>query len=111
MEAYLWQEKALREALNYPPRVRMVKLEVRHRKEERAREKAFALLEALRAEAEEGEVLGPAPAPVPRVKGHYVFHLLLRGSTERLARLLGLLDRRQFRLDPDPFHFVGLLED
>lgn len=111
VEAYLWQEKALREALNYPPRVRMVKLEVRHRKEERAREKAFALLEALRAEAEEGEVLGPAPAPVPRVKGHYVFHLLLRGSTERLARLLGLLDRRQFRLDPDPFHFVGLLED
>ena len=111
VEAYLWQEKALREALNYPPRVRMVKLEVRHRKEERARGKAFALLEALRAEAEEGEVLGPAPAPVPRVKGHYVFHLLLRGSTERLARLLGLLDRRQFRLDPDPFHFVGLLED
>lgn len=65
MEAYLWQEKALREALNYPPRVRMVKLEVRHRKEERAREKAFALLEALRAEAEEGRSWAPPPLPCP----------------------------------------------
>ncbi|GAA6756787.1 primosomal protein N' [Thermus thalpophilus] len=111
VEAFPWAEKALREALDYPPKVRMVKLEVAHRKEERALAEAYALLEALKGVAREGEVLGPAPAPVPRVKGLYVFHLLLKGSTERLAELLSRLDRRRFKLDPDPHRFVGLLED
>ncbi|GAB5602872.1 primosomal protein N' [Thermus sp. FJN-A] len=111
VEAFPWVEKALREALAYPPRVRMVKLEVAHRREERALEEAFALREALKGVAREEEVLGPAPAPVPRVKGQYVFHLLLRGSTERLAELLSHLERRRFKLDPDPHRFVGLLED
>ncbi|SDF08211.1 replication restart DNA helicase PriA [Thermus arciformis] len=111
VEAFPWVEKALREALDYPPKVRMVKLEVRHRQEERALEEAFALRAALEGVAREGEVLGPAPAPVPRVKGVYVFHLLLRGSTERLSELLSRLDRRRFKLDPDPHRFVGLLED
>ncbi|TBH21291.1 primosomal protein N' [Thermus thermamylovorans] len=111
VEAFPWAEKALREALAYPPRVRMVKLEVAHRLEERALEAAFALREALKGVAGEEEVLGPAPAPIPRVKGQHVFHLLLKGSTERLAELLSRLDRRRFRLDPDPHRFVGLLED
>ncbi|WP_347241785.1 primosomal protein N' [Thermus sp.] len=111
VEAFPWVEKALREALDYPPKVRMVKLEVRHRREERALETAFALRAALEGVAKEGEVLGPAPAPVPRVKGFYLYHLLLRGTTERLEALLAHLDRRKFRLDPDPHRFVGLLED
>ncbi|BDG17431.1 primosomal protein N' [Thermus brockianus] len=111
VEAFPWAEKALREALGYPPKGRMVKLEVAHRKEERALAEAYALLEALKGVAEEGEVLGPAPAPVPRVKGLYVYHLLLKGSTERLHALLSRLDRRRFKLDPDPHRFVGLLED
>jgi primosomal protein N' (replication factor Y) len=111
VEAFPWAEKALREALHYPPKVRMVKLEVSHRQEERALEAAFALKEALKGVAREEEVLGPAPAPVPRVKGVYVYHLLLRGSTERLQEMLARLDRRRFKLDPDPHRFVGLLED
>lgn len=111
VERFPWEEKALREALDYPPKVRMVKLEVAHRKEAQALEAAYAFLEALKGVAREGEVLGPAPAPVPRVKGVYVYHLLLRGSTERLAELLSRLDRRRFKLDPDPHRFVGLLED
>jgi primosomal protein N' (replication factor Y) len=108
VEAYLHREKALREALDYPPKTRMLKLEVAHPKEPVARERALALAEALKGE--EG-VMGPAPAPVPRVKGRYVFHLLLRGSTERLAALLARLDSRWYKLDPDPLRFVGLLED
>ncbi len=111
VEVFPWREKALREALDYPPKVRMVKLEVAHRKEERALEEAYGLLSALKGVAREGEVLGPAPAPVPRVKGMYIFHLLLKGSTERLWELLSRLDRRRFKLDPDPHRFVGLLED
>ncbi len=111
VEAFPWAEKALREALHYPPKVRMVKLEVSHRQEARALEAAFALKEALKGVAREEEVLGPAPAPVPRVKGVYVYHLLLRGSTERLQEMLARLDRRRFKLDPDPHRFVGLLED
>ncbi len=108
VEAYLHQEKALREALDYPPKTRMLKLEVAHAKEAVARERALALAEAL--SGEEG-VLGPAPAPVPRVKGRFIFHLLLKGSTERLWALLDRLPHRHYKLDPDPLRFVGLLEE
>lgn len=108
VEAYLHREKALREALDYPPKTRMLKLEVAHAKEAVARERALALAEALRGE--EG-VMGPAPAPVPRVKGQYIFHLLLKGETERLRALLERLPHRHYKLDPDPLRFMGLLED
>ncbi|GGM92515.1 putative primosomal protein N' [Thermus composti] len=111
VEAFVREERDLRERHRYPPALRMVKLEVAHRREEKALEQAFALLEALQGVAGPEEVLGPAPAPVPRVKGLYVYHLLLRGSTERLRELLAPLDRRRFKLDPDPHRFVGLLED
>ncbi|AEB12953.1 hypothetical protein [Marinithermus hydrothermalis] len=108
-------ELRLRELLGYPPARRMVKLEVSHPKEATARAAAQELAQALTPRARPEEVLGPAPAPVPRVKGRYVFHILLRAeSTDRLHALLADLPHprgARLRLDPDPLGFVGLLED
>ncbi|MGQ9692728.1 MAG: primosomal protein N' [Thermaceae bacterium] len=112
VEAYLHQEEPLREALNYPPKARMLKLEVAHKGEAVARERALALAEALRARLPPGvEMMGPAPAPVPKLKGQYIFHLLLKGATEGLGQVLEGLPHRHYKLDPDPLHFVWLLED
>jgi primosomal protein N' (replication factor Y) len=112
-EGFLRNELLLRRALDYPPLQRMIKLELSHTKEPVAREAAMDLAEFLRGRTQPGELLGPAPAPVPKVRGQYVFHLLLKGSTQRLRELMQGLPpaRARLRIDPDPHSFVGLLED
>jgi primosomal protein N' (replication factor Y) len=107
-------EMGLRRLLHYPPVLRMIKLEVSHAKEPAARDAAIQVANYLNSKAQPNELLGPAPAPMARVKAQYVFHLLLRGSTERLRDLMvGLPHPRgaRLRIDPDPQSFVGLLED
>lgn len=115
-EAFPRSELALRQALGYPPAKRMLKLEVSHVKEPVARDAANQLALALAPRLEPGEMLGagPVPAPIPRVRNQFVFHLLLRGTTERLRELIRDLPHirgARVRLDPDPQSFVGLLED
>lgn len=112
-EGFLRNELLLRRALDYPPLRRMIKLELSHAKEPVARDAAMELAEFLRGRTQPGELLGPAPAPVPKVRGQYVFHLLLKGSTPRLRELMQGLPpaRARLRIDPDPHSFVGLLED
>ena len=113
-EGFIEFELALRKALGYPPATRMVKLEVSHVKEPQARDAAEKLAEVLRPRVQPGELLGPAPAPVARVRGQYVFHLLLKSSDARLKELMTNfppVKGARLRLDPDPQSFVGLLED
>ncbi|MCX7783324.1 MAG: primosomal protein N' [Meiothermus sp.] len=107
-------ELALRRTLGYPPARRMVKLEVSHPKEPVARDAILQLSAALKPKAEPGEMLGPAPAPVARLRGQYVFHLLLKSSEARIQTLMENLPPvrgARLRIDPDPQNFVGLLED
>jgi primosomal protein N' (replication factor Y) len=107
-------ELALRRTLGYPPASRMVKLEVAHPKEPIARDAILQLAAALKPQAEPGELLGPAPAPVARLRGQYVFHLLLKSSEARIQTLMENLPPvrgARLRIDPDPQSFVGLLED
>ncbi|WP_027878066.1 replication restart helicase PriA [Meiothermus cerbereus] len=113
-QGFMDKELALRRALGYPPASRMVKLEVAHPKEPVARDAIYQLAQALKANAEPGELLGPAPAPVARLRGQYVFHLLLKSTAPRLQTLMQNLPPvrgARLRIDPDPQSFVGLLED
>jgi primosomal protein N' (replication factor Y) len=113
-QGFMDKELALRRALGYPPASRMVKLEVAHPKEPVARDAIYQLAQALKAKAEPGELLGPAPAPVARLRGQYVFHLLLKSTAPRLQTLMQNLPPvrgARLRIDPDPQSFVGLLED
>ncbi|WP_456410651.1 primosomal protein N' family DNA-binding protein [Oceanithermus sp.] len=115
-------ELVLRRMLGYPPAVRMVVLEFSHRQEATARAAAMEAAEFLKKRlgdyqktAPFAPLLGPAPAPVPRVRGRYVFHLILRAAEPDLLRdwLSDLPPPKgaRLRLDPDPVGFVGLLED
>ncbi|HGY10536.1 MAG TPA: primosomal protein N', partial [Oceanithermus profundus] len=117
-------ELVLRRMLGYPPAVRMVVLEFSHRQEATARAAAMETAEFLKKRiglasgATEptglteppAPLLGPAPAPVPRVRGRYVFHLILRSpNPAQLAAWLRDLPApkgARLRLDPDPVGFV-----
>ena len=107
-------ELAMRKALSYPPFSRMVKLEVSHREESTAREAAGRLAELLSQRAAPGELLGPAPAPIPRIKGRYLWHLIVKSEDpKRLSELLKDLPPprpARLKLDPDPVGFSGLLD-
>ncbi len=80
-EAFYHQEIAARRELNYPPFSRLVNLVVSGDEEREVAHRAEMLAEALTAAgAGRGvEVLGPAPAPIARLRRRHRWHVLLRG--------------------------------
>ncbi|MFN4258135.1 MAG: primosomal protein N' [Gemmataceae bacterium] len=120
---FVAQELAHRQAHNYPPYQRLARLVVRSRDAEAARtcadrlSDAFALgLSALTAsgEAPPLRLLGPAEAPVFRLKGYYRYHFQLQSPS---AGLLHQLLRRvlptvrppsnvEWTLDIDPLNML-----
>ena len=87
------KEITLRRRLNFPPFGRLINLRFDGEQEERVRDIALQLG---RLAGEGGDrrvsVLGPAPAPLSRLKGRYRWQLLLKGSElkhlHRLCRRL-----------------------
>ena len=68
----------------YPPFGALAKLQLAARDRGAASEAASALAEELRRRgAKEDEVLGPAPAPVARLKGRYAYQVLVAASGRR----------------------------
>ena len=89
--AYLASERELRSEAGYPPYARLANLIVRGREERAVAERAEALRDAL-VEAVPGtwRVLGPAPAPLARIKGAHRWHLLIKAPVRApLARVIG----------------------
>lgn len=77
------KEIHFRRMMHYPPFVKQAVLGIRHQKFEEAMRIAKALGEYLRSQsAPEVRVLGPAIAPLARLKNEYRWHLLLK-STRR----------------------------
>jgi len=71
-------------------------------------ETAGRVAEGLRERARGVEVLGPAPAPLTRLKNRFRWHLILRGhSRRRLLDLLATLPQRvasvKVQIDMDPY--------
>jgi len=100
-------EVRVRQELGYPPHRLLATVEVAARDRSRAAQVAQEVADTLHgAGAQTGEVLGPAPSPLARVRGVYPYQLLLRVRNEgRLGELLGSLDRRfaaRVRVDISP---------
>jgi len=111
-EAFYLQELEARRAPLYPPFCRLVNLLTRDVNPERAwriLQRVADTLEPLRGD-KLLHILGPAPAPVERVEGHYRYHLLLKfaPSSEPAASLHDALstlephERVQVQVDIDP---------
>jgi primosomal protein N' (replication factor Y) len=95
-ERFFAEERRLREALRYPPFGRLALVRVAAADEAAARAAAARLAEAARAAAgaDGPEVLGPAPAPIARLRGQHRFQLLLKHARAEPLRAVGrrLLD-------------------
>jgi len=107
-------ELAARREQRFPPFVRLVRLVVRGRDEDKVTAAIDRLAEALAAEPEMAaagaDVLGPAPCPIAKVAHNHRHHLLVRAPAMRpilatLRRRLGGLRLEpgvHLELDPDP---------
>lgn len=107
-------ELETRRLLGYPPERRLVVVIARGA-DDAATEKAIALLAAeLRSQRRAPfALLGPAPAPLRRLRGHFRWQLLLKTGRirETLRRLEGALTRKasgavRFNVDVDPVHLL-----
>jgi len=91
-EGFYKEEIRYRENHSYPPFVALASIMVHGQDLNRVRDDALTVRRALDRANNERQirVLGPAPAPLARLKGEYRFQLLLKSRTRR--RLRDLLD-------------------
>jgi primosomal protein N' (replication factor Y) (superfamily II helicase) len=91
-EAFYEEEIRYRKSLSYPPFVSLAALLVRGPDATRVHEQSVALRDAIEAANSDRScrVLGPAPAPLARLRGEHRFQLLLKSRSR--ARLRAVLD-------------------
>jgi primosomal protein N' (replication factor Y) (superfamily II helicase) len=112
-EGFLGQERALREVPPYPPATSLVNLLVTGTDEREVSRRAAALADWCNALIERHKlpisVLGPAPCPLVRIKDRWRWHVLLKGPSKALGRVVRYGARRLKRegstrlvIDRDP---------
>jgi len=78
-EAFYKNEISSREMFSYPPFSRLVKLVYKNKDSRLAESEAVRLSEKLKKlELENVQILGPAPAHVPKVRNEYIFQIILK---------------------------------
>ncbi|WP_027717222.1 replication restart helicase PriA [Desulfovirgula thermocuniculi] len=80
------QEMAVRRTLGYPPFSYLCRLLVTGVGEDSVAEGAGILAREIRAQEAGVDVLGPAPAPLGRLKGRYRWHLVLKAGEQAALR-------------------------
>jgi len=114
--AFFDEEAPLRRELGYPPYSRLCRLVVSSTNETAAGGFCRALAAVARKHLPEGGVLGPAPAPLSKLRGRYRWHLLLRGRPGaglhgRVQLVLAEAERLpaagvRFEVDVDPLDML-----
>jgi primosomal protein N' (replication factor Y) len=105
-----------RKRFGYPPYSQMVKVQVTARRAGDALQAAEWLAAAVRsAGGQAHELLGPAPAPVARVRNEHSYQLFIRSDqSERMKGLLAPIvayrGRARVRVDVEPRDLHGLLD-
>jgi primosomal protein N' (replication factor Y) (superfamily II helicase) len=97
--AFFEREMKFRQAMRYPPQVSLISAVVRARTYTGAMDDAAAIVQQLRqVDQKKGEfrVLGPAPAPLGKLRGEYRVQFLLKSTNRKRMReaLLGVLATR-----------------
>jgi primosomal protein N' (replication factor Y) len=107
--AFYAEEITFRRGMRYPPAVALINTIVKARTREAAMADAGDLVNALRSGGEPYRVLGPAPAPLNRLKGEHRAQFFIKGThrqTMRQALLAVLAARPEIRrrtvVDVDP---------
>ena len=91
-EGFYDEEIVFRRELHYPPLGRIIKIEIKSPKEEQASEAATTAQNRIRhlIGGKDTMLLGPAPAPIARVRGQFRFQLLLLSQQREKIRMLAL---------------------
>ena len=94
-EGFYNEEIAYRIQLGYPPIGRIIKLEIKGADEARTAEAAKIAQDRIRSlmRGKDTVLLGPAPAPISRVRGQYRFQLLLLSQKRDTMRSLAIEGR------------------
>ena len=107
--AFYEDEIAFRRGMKYPPAVALINAVIKARTREGAMNDAGELVNALRIGGESYRVLGPAPAPLSRLKGEHRAQLFIKGTNrpamrEALQTVLSTRPeiRRRTIVDVDP---------
>jgi len=109
--AFFEKEIAFRKTMRYPPLVSMINTIVRSRTFGGAMDDAGDLVQRLRTHADQAglRILGPAPAPLGKLRGEYRTQVLIKGTNRRTMRealLAALATRpdleRRVVVDVDP---------
>ncbi len=92
--AFYEKEILFRRSMKYPPFAALANLLVRDEKQEDALRKSTELERLLKPEPEGMKVMGPAPAPVPRLKAEFRYQILIKASDrKKLNELLHSIRR------------------
>jgi primosomal protein N' (replication factor Y) len=83
--AFYEKEVEFRRAMRYPPQVAMVNIVVRGRTFEEAMDGAHDLADAARG-AKGFAILGPAPAPLTKLRGEHRAQFFLKGTNRKVMR-------------------------
>ena len=120
-QGFLQKVLERREAFDYPPFKVLAKVQISARKEANAEEAANFLAGALQTHlalvgSSKGEVLGPSPAPIFRVRGFYHYQLFVRVDNHKSLRQLleAVFSYRgvaKIRMDIDPREMLGILNE
>jgi primosomal protein N' (replication factor Y) len=107
--AFYTEEITFRRGMRYPPSVAMINAVVKARTREGAMHEAGEIVGALKLGGESFRVLGPAPAPLNRLKGEHRAQFFLKGTHRPTMRqaLQAVLStrpdvRRRTIVDVDP---------
>lgn len=89
---FFWEEIRYRKARNYPPYTHVIRVTLLHEKEDRVIKAAHSLMNCLRQGLSQNEngntgcdILGPAPAVIPRLKNRFRWQVSVKGK--RLSEL------------------------
>ena len=112
-EPFFEEELRFRKALRYPPTLSLVNVIVRGRSFNEAMSDAKNLARSLRSFGGFFELMGPAAAPISKIRGQHRVQLFLKGANRRAMReavRLTLDDRPKLRrkvtVDIDPFSML-----
>jgi primosomal protein N' (replication factor Y) len=107
--AFYERELTFRKAMRYPPVLSLVNAVVRSRTFAGAMDDAASIAEKLRRSDGHLRILGPAPAPLGKLRGEYRAQLLIKGTNRKKIRealqtaLAGRSDlQRRVVVDVDP---------
>jgi primosomal protein N' (replication factor Y) len=112
-EAFAQHEDGLRSELGYPPHGRVIRVLFDDEEELRATREAARVADALRdgLSPADAVILGPAPAPIERLRGRHRVHLVLKSpreggglerAREKLVELAEGVTRPRVTIDVDP---------